>query len=108
MHCSSSGTEKDSGCTCGFCDGVKIERETIDPRTGVTVDRSFTVASRRTSCPNCGGSTTSTAQAIPRMSLILFVELVRVASSVGSSVAPLTEPPLTLRTSMGGTIVTEC
>jgi len=44
-----------SGCTCGFCDGVEIERETIDPRTGVTVDRSFTVASRRTSCPNCGG-----------------------------------------------------
>ena len=57
VHYSSSGAEKDSGsgCTCGFCDGVEIERETVDPRTGVTVDRSFTVASRRTRCPNCGG-----------------------------------------------------
>ena len=56
-HYSASRPRKDSGsgCTCGFCDGVEIERETIDPRTGVTVDRSFTVASRRTRCPNCGG-----------------------------------------------------
>jgi hypothetical protein len=42
-------------CTCGFCDGVKIRVETVDPRTGQAADQSFTRMSRRPRCPICGG-----------------------------------------------------
>jgi hypothetical protein len=42
-------------CTCGFCDGVEIRVETVDPRTGEAAGSSFTRMSRRPRCPVCGG-----------------------------------------------------
>lgn len=46
------GGDAEGGCTCGFCDGVKVEVG-HDPRTGEV--ESFERMSRRARCPVCGG-----------------------------------------------------
>jgi len=52
---SGASSSASDGCTCDFCNGVPITHERTDPRTGLTVDKSFEKMSRRTRCPNCGG-----------------------------------------------------
>lgn len=47
--------EADTGCSCGFCDGVEIRSESVNPRTGSVQSETFTRMSRRTRCPICGG-----------------------------------------------------
>jgi len=46
---------RDQECTCGFCDGVTVRTETVDPRTGTADQESFERMSRRPRCPVCGG-----------------------------------------------------
>lgn len=43
-------------CTCGFCDGVTVEVESVDLHSGAVEVESFERMSRRPKCPNCGGS----------------------------------------------------
>ena len=56
-HCQSPADEasETKGCSCGFCDGVTVRVEEIDPTTGAAEDRSFQRMSRRARCPICGG-----------------------------------------------------
>lgn len=42
-------------CTCGFCDGVTVEVESVDLHSGAVEVESFERMSRRPKCPNCGG-----------------------------------------------------
>lgn len=42
-------------CNCGYCDGLKVSIEELDPRTGSLEKTSFERMSRRTDCPVCGG-----------------------------------------------------
>ncbi len=42
-------------CTCGFCDGVTVELESVDLHSGAVEVESFERMSRRPKCPNCGG-----------------------------------------------------
>lgn len=44
-----------SPCSCGFCDGVTVEVESVDLHSGAVEVESFERMSRRPKCPNCGG-----------------------------------------------------
>jgi hypothetical protein len=42
-------------CNCGYCDGLTVSIEELNPRTGSVETTSFERMSRRTECPVCGG-----------------------------------------------------
>ncbi len=50
-----AGKSSPSPCSCGFCDGVTVEVESVDLHSGAVEVESFERMSRRPKCPNCGG-----------------------------------------------------